>query len=131
MKIAVRTGNQTKYDPLSTDLRLPPQHHFFTPFAGELMLTRLRFAAVLAIVLGLSVPTASWARQPKKYQVTGKVIEIDKDLIVVQKDEEKWEIAREAATKVEGELKVGAKVTVEYRMAATNVETKKDDGAKK
>ena len=50
------------------------------------------------------------------------------DLIIVQKDEEKWEISRDAATKVTGELKVGAKVTIEYRMAAAKVDVKKDDG---
>jgi hypothetical protein len=44
---------------------------------------------------------------------------------VVQKGKEKWEIARNAETKVKGDLKVGAKVTIEYRMTATTVEIKK------
>ena len=64
------------------------------------------------------------ARQPKTYQVTGPVLELTDDLIVVQKGKEKWEIARGAETKVTGDLKVGAKVMIEYRMSAATVEVK-------
>ena len=60
----------------------------------------------------------------KKYQVTGKVLEVTPTSIVVQKDEEKWEVARDANTKVEGDLKVGSKVTIQYRCIATDVEVK-------
>ena len=67
------------------------------------------------------------ARSPKKYQVTGKVLEVTQDVIVVQKGDEKWEIGRDAATKVDGKLKVGDKVTIEYTMVAAKVEVKKDD----
>jgi hypothetical protein len=43
----------------------------------------------------------------------------------VQKDNEKWEIARDAATPIKGgDLKVGAKVTIKYRMTATGIEVK-------
>jgi hypothetical protein len=45
------------------------------------------------------------------------------------KGKEKWEIARTADTKIKGELKVGSKVTIEYRMTAATVETK--EGGKK
>ena len=38
--------------------------------------------------------------------------------------EEMAQIAREKSTKVTGDLKVGAKVTIEYRMVATDVEVK-------
>ena len=84
----------------------------------------------IAIVVSLLAPSSAWARQPKTYQVTGKVLEVQNDLIIVQKDDEKWEISRDAATKVTGELKVGAKVTIEYRMAAAKVDVKKDDAKK-
>jgi hypothetical protein len=60
----------------------------------------------------------------KTYQVTGPVLELTDTKIVVQKGEEKWEVTRDADTKVEGELKVGAKVTVQYRMVATEVSVK-------
>ena len=57
----------------------------------------------------------------KTYQVTGPVLELTGDMIVVQKGKDRWEIARDGATKITGELKVGAKVTIEYRMTATSV----------
>ena len=64
------------------------------------------------------------AAEAKTYQVTGPVLELTPTLIVVQKGEDKWQIAREKRTKVTGDLKVGAKVTIEYRMIATDVEVK-------
>ncbi len=58
------------------------------------------------------------------YQVTGPVLEVSDSKIVVQKGQEKWELARSAATKVKGDVKVGDKVTVEYTMAATDITAK-------
>ena len=60
------------------------------------------------------------------YQVTGPVLEVTNTKIVVQKGNEKWEIARTADTKVTGDLKVGANVTIEYTMSAKTVEVKAD-----
>jgi hypothetical protein len=62
------------------------------------------------------------------YQVTGPLLEVTDNKIVVEKNKEKWEIARDKDTKVTGELKKGAKVTVEYRMTATNIEVKDAKG---
>ena len=59
-----------------------------------------------------------------KYQVTGPVVEVTDAKIVIQKDDGKWEIARDAATKVTGDIKVGEKVTVAYKMIAVSVEAK-------
>jgi hypothetical protein len=73
----------------------------------------------------------AFAAGTKTYQVTGPVLEVRDDAIVVQKGKEKWEIARAADTKVKGDLKVGAKVTIEYRMTAATVEAKDDGKAKK
>ena len=42
-----------------------------------------------------------------------------------------WEIARDASTKITGDLKVGSKVTIEYRMTATAVDVKAEKAAKK
>lgn len=70
------------------------------------------------------------AAGPKNYQVTGPVLEMKDDLIVVQKDKEKWEIAKDKETKVTGDLKVGSKVTIQYQMKATAVEVKADDKKK-
>jgi len=64
------------------------------------------------------------AAGPKTYQVTGPVLEVKDDLIVVQKGSDKWELARDKDTKVQGDLKVGSKVTIQYWMKATEVEVK-------
>ena len=66
------------------------------------------------------------------YQVTGPVLEVTDSKIVVEKDKEKWEIARDKDTKVSGDLKKGSRVTVQYRMTATSVDVKdaKDKDAK-
>ncbi len=76
---------------------------------------------VCAIVL---VASLAFAAGPKTYQVTGPVLELKDDLIVVQKGSDKWEIARGKDTKVTGDLKVGSKVTIEYKMTAATVEVK-------
>jgi hypothetical protein len=79
----------------------------------------------LALALALAALAApALAAQPKTYQVTGPVLEVTPDLIVVQKDTDRWEIARTADTKVTGDLKKGEKVTVTYRMTAASVEVK-------
>ena len=66
------------------------------------------------------------------YQVTGPVLEVTDSKIVVEKDKEKWEIARDKDTKVSGDLKKGSRVTIQYRMTATSVDVKdaKDKDAK-
>ena len=65
------------------------------------------------------------APEVKDYQVTGSIVELTDRTIVVMKGEEKWEIARTPATKIDGTLKVGAKVTIHYTMSARSVEVKK------
>ena len=64
------------------------------------------------------------------YQVTGPVLEVSDTKIVVEKDKEKWEIARDKDTKVTGELKKGSRVTIQYRMTATSVDVKDKPAAK-
>ncbi|MDP9120621.1 MAG: hypothetical protein M3O15_04515 [Acidobacteriota bacterium] len=82
--------------------------------------------ALAALLLTVPVQAAA----PKTYQVTGPVLEVTSDMIVVQKGKERWEVARDASTKVSGDLKVGSKVTIEYRMTAASVDVKGDAGAK-
>jgi hypothetical protein len=83
------------------------------------LMKTLRAMAVFAL---LSASTAAWAAG--KYQVTGPVLELTETKIVVQKGKDPWTLARTPETKVTGDLKVGAKVTVEYSMTATSVEVK-------
>ncbi len=85
---------------------------------------------VLACAI-LIVASLAFAAGPKTYQVTGPVLELRDDVIVVQKGKDRWEVGRGPDTKVTGDLKVGAKVTIEYRMTAASVEVKEAKAKKK
>jgi len=87
---------------------------------------RIAISTLLALTLALSLEAAV-----KTYQVTGPVLELRADAIVVQKGNDRWEIARDGATKIVGDLKVGSKVTIEYRMTATVVTVKAEPAKKK
>ena len=80
--------------------------------------------AVLLAGVFLLAASLVFAAGPKTYQVTGPVLEVKDDVIVVEKGKEKWEIGKSKDTKVSGDLKVGSKVTIEYRMEAASVEVK-------
>ena len=84
----------------------------------------------LAVAGSLALSSVALAAG-KTYQVTGPVLEVNDSMIAVQKGKDRWEIARDASTKVTGELKVGAKVTITYTMTATEAEVKADKGAAK
>lgn len=73
------------------------------------------------------VLTASFAfAGAKTYQVTGPVLEIKGDVVVVEKGKDKWEVNKGEAKVEGGELKVGAKVTITYTMTADSIEVKAD-----
>jgi hypothetical protein len=82
----------------------------------------LRLTCISVIFL---FATSVHAADSNTYQVTGPILSMTATTITVQKDNEKWEIARDQATPVKGgALRVGAKVTVKYRMTAISVEVK-------
>lgn len=85
----------------------------------------------LFIASALLLASVSAFAAPKTYQVTGPVLEVNDSSFVVQKGKEKWEVQKDAGTKVTGELKVGSKVTVSYVMVAKDVEAKEDKKAAK
>lgn len=85
---------------------------------------------VALMLVGFVGSSTALAKAPRKYQVTGEVLELTDDLIVVQKGEEKWELARDKETKVKGKLAVGNKVTIEYTMSAASVEVKEESPKK-
>ena len=78
--------------------------------------------AVLIVALVLVALVAFAAG--KTYQFTGKVLEVKDNVIVVDKKGEKFELKKDANTKIKGDLKVGAKVTVKYESLATDIEVK-------
>src|SRR2546423_15650182 len=93
-------------------------------------LMRPLYWIVTCVIVSWLLPLSALAKA-KQYQVTGKVLEANEQMIVVQKGDEKWEIDRTSDLKIDGELKVGAKVTIHYHMIAGKVETKSDAGAEK
>ena len=90
-----------------------------------------RIVAALSPAL-LLCSSLVFASPAKTYQVTGPILELRSDMIAVQKGNDRWEIARDPSTAVKGgDLKVGQKVTVEYRMSATSIEVKPGAAAAK
>jgi hypothetical protein len=87
--------------------------HILSVFAAALLLTSMAIAA-----------------GPKDYQVTGPVLDVTDDVITVQKGSEKWEIGRNKDTKINGDLKKGSKVTIQYKMTASTVDVKDTGKAK-
>jgi hypothetical protein len=84
---------------------------------------------ILSVLAGaLLLTSVAIAAEPKDYQVTGPVLDVNDNIITVEKGKEKWEIGRDKDTKIKGELKKGSRVTVHYKMNASRVEVK--DGGK-
>ena len=82
-------------------------------------------ALALSAAISISAAYVAGAAASNTYQVTGPILSMTDTTITVQKDNEQWEIARDKATPVKGGLlKVGAKVTIKYRMTAVSVEVK-------
>jgi hypothetical protein len=88
-----------------------------------------KFVAACAVAALLSPAVALGAA--KTYQVTGPVLELNADAIVVKKGADRWEIARDAGSTVPADLKVGDNVTIMYRMTAVTVTPKAATAAKK
>ncbi len=64
----------------------------------------------------------AFAAGGKTYEVTGTVLETTPTKIVVQKGAERWEVDLDPQTKIKGEVKVGAKVTITYTMSAAKID---------
>jgi hypothetical protein len=91
---------------------------------------RLTFSFLSALTLGVTLLGSPARAADKTYQVTGPVLEVTDASVTVQKGKDKWQLARTKDTKVTGELKVGAKVTIMYTMTAVTVDAKADPKAK-
>ena len=79
---------------------------------------------VIFFSLFVLICSMAFAAGPKTYQVTGQILAINGDVITVQKGIEKWELALDKTTKTTGDLKVGAKVTIDYQMKAATITVK-------
>lgn len=81
------------------------------------------------VLISLFALTLLWAivataAAVNKYQVTGPVLEVSADKIVVQKGKDVWELGRDANTKVNGAVAKGKTVMIKYRMTATEINVK-------
>ena len=85
---------------------------------------KINKAVSLLAAASLLLSNAAFAAGTKDYQVTGPVLEVNDSMIAVQKGKDRWELTRDANTKMASEVKVGDKVTVHYTMTATSVEVK-------
>ena len=92
---------------------------------------RSSVAGWIAIVCLLFLAFPAVAGSVNTYQVTGPVLALTNDMIAVQKGKDRWELGRDASTKVDGDLKVGSKVTIQYRMVAISVTVKPEKSTKK
>lgn len=68
--------------------------------------------------------TISGFAAQEQYQMTGPVLAVDDTKITIEKEGVSREFARDASTKVMGDLKVGAKATVYYKLVAVSAEVK-------
>jgi hypothetical protein len=84
------------------------------------------FTCLAALTLGATLAATPAHAADKTYQVTGPVLEVTDTTVTVEKGKEKWQLARNKDTKVTGDLKVGAKVTITYTMTAVSIEAKGD-----
>jgi hypothetical protein len=92
---------------------------------GDYTMKRLLGFFVMALFL-----SAASLAVAKDYQVTGPVLDVKDDVIVVKKGNENWEIARDKNTKTTGEVKKGDRVMIKYKMTATSIEGKEPTKAK-
>jgi len=79
---------------------------------------------LVGLVLSLAVNGSALAADDHTYQVTGPVLAVTDTTITVQKGKDPWTVSRDANTKITGDLKVGAKVTIKYHMTADSVVAK-------
>jgi hypothetical protein len=91
----------------------------------------IRYTLLVALCSAALLATSAKAADAKSYQVTGPVLEVTPTTVIVQKGDDKWEIARDKNAKGDADLKVGSKVTIYYRMVATEVEIKDAKGTAK
>jgi RNase P/RNase MRP subunit p29 len=78
---------------------------------------QLALGAMTGVLLLAQV---SRADDMKTYQVTGPVVSVTNDSIVVTKGKDNWTIAKDASTK-SADVKPGDKVVIHYKMTATDI----------
>jgi len=80
--------------------------------------------AIGTLASALSLASLATAHDMKTYQVTGPVVSVTDDSIVITKGKDNWTIEKDSSTKGPA-VKPGDKVTIHYKMTATDIELKK------
>lgn len=84
---------------------------------------------ITILVVALALVSSFAFAAGKTYQFTGTVLEVKGDVVIVEKTtggkKEKFELTKDANTKIKGDLKAGSKVTVKYESRAAEIEVKK------
>jgi len=62
--------------------------------------------------------------RPRSYQVTGPLVKLNDEVITVAKGNEQWEMRRNRETKIIGQLVIGSRVTILYKMSAMSIDVK-------
>jgi RNase P/RNase MRP subunit p29 len=86
--------------------------------------------ALLLICAIFLMTAVAYAAQDGIRKATGELVKITAENVVIKRGKGEMVIARDASTNVAGNLKVGEKVTVEYKMIATSVAVKDKTTAK-
>ena len=80
----------------------------------------MNHAKRVMILLTLCLLCEPAAAGTKTYQMTGKVVDMDADKIVIQKQRGTAELALDEEKPLPDSIKVGSKITVRYRMTAVS-----------
>jgi len=86
------------------------------------------YSAMIRISLFLIGLLVSFAAQAatRAILITGPITDVREDMIVIQKGKQQWEIARGPSTKVRGELRKGALVTIEVYLSAGTIDVREE-----
>jgi len=87
--------------------------------------------AVLLISIIFLMTAVAYAAQDGIRKATGELVKITAESVVIKRGKGEMVITRDPSTNVTGNLKVGEKVTVEYKMIATSVAVKDQTSSKK
>ena len=87
---------------------------------------------VMLLISVIFLMTAvAYAAQDGIRKATGELVKITAESVVIKRGKGEMVITRDPSTNVAGNLKVGEKVTVEYKMIATSVAVKDLTSSKK
>jgi hypothetical protein len=84
----------------------------------------VRRILAVVVIAAFTLGAGSLLAKAKTYQFTGEVQKVEKGSFTVKKGTEVWEFEAGSEAKGADGLKVGDKVTVKYRMVATDVQKK-------